>query len=52
MRRLTEENVPAGVHEIVWDGRDDERRPVASGAYYYRIETDDHSATRKMVLLK
>ena len=52
VRRLTEENVPAGVHEMVWDGRDDERRPVASGAYYYRLETDDHSATRKMVLLK
>ena len=52
VRTLTEENLPAGIHEIVWNGRDDERRTVASGAYYYRIETDDDSATRKMILLK
>ena len=33
------------------DGRDDGGRSVASGAYFVRVEHDDGSATRKVVLL-
>jgi len=38
-------------HKIVtWDGRDDKYAKVAAGVYFYRIETSDYVATRKMVI--
>jgi hypothetical protein len=37
----------AGLHEIVWDASNN-----ASGIYLYRLEADQFTATKKMVLLK
>lgn len=42
----------AGYHNVVWNGRDDKDKPVASGMYFYRMETNDFKKTRKMVLMK
>ena len=35
-----------------WDGRNAFGEPVASGVYYYQLETDEMSSLRKMVILK
>ena len=35
-----------------WDGRNATGEPVASGVYYYQLETDTQSLLRKMVILK
>lgn len=35
-----------------WDGRNEEGDKVASGIYFYTLQTDTFSDTRKMVLLK
>lgn len=43
---------PAGVHHTVWSGRDTQGRSVASGVYFYRLETAGESFTGKMVLTK
>ncbi len=42
----------AGVHEIVWDGRDAHGRSVASGIYFCRAEVGEWSQIQRMVLLK
>jgi M6 family metalloprotease-like protein len=42
----------AGEHEVYWDGRDDAALPVASGVYFYRLETAAGSEVKRMVLLK
>jgi choice-of-anchor B domain-containing protein len=44
----------AGTQSVVWDGRDDAARPVASGVYYYRLEAPDldFSAAKGMVLAR
>ena len=42
----------AGEHAAVWDGRDSQRRPVSTGVYLYRLEADNFTRTRKMLLLK
>ena len=42
----------AGYHRLHWDGRDDAGRPVASGAYLYRLVTDETVLTRKLILLR
>ena len=49
---LASGSLEAGSHNIVWRGRDDSGRPVASGMYFYRLSTDEETFTRKMVLLK
>jgi hypothetical protein len=51
-RHLLRGNVPAGEHAIVWDGKDDAGRRVASGVYLYRLETGSSSQTKKMILLR
>ena len=35
-----------------WDGRNDMGEQVASGVYFYSLQTPDFSATRKMLILK
>jgi hypothetical protein len=43
---------PAGWHRISWKGTDNSGSPVASGVYYYRLKTSEHSDSKKMILLK
>jgi hypothetical protein len=40
-----------GLHEIEWDGSTQEQRSAGDGVYFYRMQTDGYSETRKVVLL-
>lgn len=42
----------AGNHSRIWDGTDNNGRPVASGVYLYRLSTPGGSDTKKSILLK
>jgi hypothetical protein len=42
----------AGLHAVVFDGRDDAGRSLASGTYFYRLQADARTATRRMILIK
>ena len=42
----------SGYHRLHWDGRDAVGHSVASGAYLYRLVTDDAVLTRKLILLR
>ncbi len=44
--------VPAGAHEVVWNGHDDSGRQVASGVYLYQLRAGDVIESQRMVLLK
>jgi hypothetical protein len=52
VRSLLQGAQPAGLHHTVWTGRDDRGQIVASGVYFYRLETEEGSFTGKMVLAK
>jgi hypothetical protein len=41
-----------GEYSLVWDGRDDNGSPVASGVYYLRLSTAQGRFTRTMTYLK
>jgi hypothetical protein len=41
-----------GNHKVTWDGLDNNKKPVSSGIYFYKIAADNFSATKKMVLMK
>jgi hypothetical protein len=49
---LLAEIVPAGVREVLWDGRDANGNSVGSGVYFSRLYAGKRVLTRKMVLLK
>ena len=43
---------PAGAHEVVWNGKDDAARAVASGVYFVRMSAGDYARSRKIVYLR
>ncbi len=42
----------AGVHPFSWQGVDDHARPLASGLYFFVLETTDRRITQQTVLLR
>ncbi len=52
VKTLTNGKMEAGVHEIVWDGKDDNNHSVGSGVYMFRMVTPDYEKTNKALLLK
>jgi hypothetical protein len=42
----------AGVHEVVWDGADALGREAPAGVYFYRLETDTFSETKRLILVR
>jgi hypothetical protein len=49
---LVDGSRPAGRHSVVWDGRNEAGRPVASGVYFYRLTSNGRETERKALLLK
>ncbi|NQV18159.1 MAG: right-handed parallel beta-helix repeat-containing protein [Armatimonadetes bacterium] len=53
IKKLEIRNLILGINKVVWDGTDNNGKPVSSGIYLYRIKTDAFvSETKKMLLLK
>jgi hypothetical protein len=52
IRTLVDQTLPSGDHSVDWDATDLHDRPVASGIYFYRMQADDYSSTRKMVFVR
>ena len=52
VKTLVNNKLEEGLHHIVWNGKDDVNKPVASGIYFYKLQTGKYSAVKKMVLMK
>jgi hypothetical protein len=52
VKTLVDKPMPAGVHTVTFDGKGDNEQTLASGVYFYRLETEDFSQSRKMILMK
>lgn len=50
--RLVDEYQSAGTHVVTWHAVDQAGDEIASGLYFYRLETNGNVATKKMLLLK
>lgn len=49
---LVDKSQSAGKYNVTWDGTDGAGMGVASGLYFYKINTNGYSEARKMLLLK
>jgi predicted outer membrane repeat protein len=49
---LDQAKLPAGWHEIIWDGRDGSGAEAASGIYLLRLSTGETALHRKLTLLR
>lgn len=52
VRTLVDTKMIKGNYSSVWNGLDDSGNILPSGIYYYTLETESQSATKKMILMK
>ncbi len=52
VKELVSEIRARGRHDVVWLGDDSRGRQMASGVYYYRVESGEFTSTKSMTLLK
>lgn len=52
VRVLMDGRQSPGPHQVRWDGLDDAKKPVPSGMYFYRIQTDVVMKSKKLLLIR
>ncbi|NQV16964.1 MAG: right-handed parallel beta-helix repeat-containing protein [Armatimonadetes bacterium] len=45
-------DLSGGTRSVVWDGKDENNKPVSSGVYFYKLKAGEYSKIRKMLLLR
>lgn len=52
VKTLVDKDVSAGKYKVTWNGINEAGQRVASGIYFYRLQTQDFEQARKMLLMK
>jgi hypothetical protein len=52
VRRLLNQTLPGGRHEVTWNGRDEDGREAASGGYIAVLQSPSARLSQKLLLLK
>ena len=53
IKKLEIRNLKLGINEVVWNGTDENNKPVSSGIYFYQLKVGGRSiATKKMLMIK
>lgn len=52
IKLLLQENLPAGEHNVQWNGKDNEGSSLPSGIYFIQMKAGEYQQTIKSVLLK
>ncbi|MCK5126465.1 MAG: S8 family serine peptidase [candidate division Zixibacteria bacterium] len=50
--RILSAHYPAGEHEVIWEGLDNNGDEVASGVYFAKLSGGGNQSTRKMILVR
>ncbi len=52
IKTLVDRNQDARLHQVLWDGRNNEGKQVVSGVYFYRLHFGTNQKSGKMILLQ
>ena len=52
IKTLVNKKMDAGTHQIIWNGDDENSKPVSSGMYFYKLKSGVYTSTKKMILMK
>jgi flagellar hook assembly protein FlgD len=52
VRTLLKETLAAGEYSVTWNGANDQGIPVSSGVYLYRIQADNYTEAKRMILMR
>lgn len=52
VKQLVNKTLESGCYSYVWNGEDDNNRPVASGVYFVRLKSGKQEISRKCLLMK
>lgn len=52
IRTVGEGHLPAGHHQLFWDGRDGRGRPLSSGVYFFRADFDGFASRGRLVVVR
>ena len=52
VRTLLDESLFNGLHQVVWDGKDQNGRPAATGIYLVQLESGQHRHTSKVMFVR
>ncbi|MDY6915530.1 MAG: T9SS type A sorting domain-containing protein [Candidatus Cloacimonadota bacterium] len=52
IKQLHNSILPSGKHNLIWNGTDKNEKTVASGVYFYQVQTQQGTLSRKMLLVK
>jgi hypothetical protein len=44
--------IDAGMHDMIWNGTDNQNRRLSAGIYFYEFEAETYSSTRKIVFVR
>jgi hypothetical protein len=50
--RVIDDNLKAGEYAKTWNGLDQHGNRISSGVYFYKLITNDHTAVKKLIMLK
>jgi hypothetical protein len=52
VRELVNTRQGNGNYQVNWDGKDNKGKEVASGIYFYQLQADNYTETKKLLLIK
>jgi hypothetical protein len=52
VRTLVDKHQSTGVRTVNWDGKDEDGNQVSSGVYFYRLDSEQFTEIKKMLLMK
>jgi flagellar hook assembly protein FlgD len=52
VKDLAKDSFEKGQHNLTWNGKDNNEKPVATGVYFYKLKADKKVINRKMLLVK